>query len=97
MDLIERSSALEIVRRTSGDYAAAFSEIGKLPGVEATPVMQGQWENKPHTTTYENMTISGTYPTCSLCGFAEMGLAQQTKYCPGCGAKMGGEINYEDY
>jgi hypothetical protein len=36
--LIERDAALEIVKRTSGDYASAFSEIARLPAVEtATP------------------------------------------------------------
>ena len=33
-ELIKRNDALEIVRRTSGDYATAFSEIQKLPPVK---------------------------------------------------------------
>lgn len=33
--LIYREDALEIVRRTSGDYAAAFAEISRLPAAEA--------------------------------------------------------------
>jgi hypothetical protein len=40
MDLIERASALEIVRRTSGDYATSFAEIGRLPAVDAAPVVR---------------------------------------------------------
>jgi hypothetical protein len=40
MDLIERASALEIVRRISGDYAAAFAEIGRLPAVDAVQVIR---------------------------------------------------------
>jgi hypothetical protein len=36
--LIYREDALEIVRRTSGDYAAAFAEISRLPAVDAVQV-----------------------------------------------------------
>lgn len=37
-DYISREAAMEIVKRTSGDYAAAFSEIRKLPAADAEPV-----------------------------------------------------------
>ena len=37
-DYISRETALEIVKRTSGDYAAAFSEIRKLPATNVEPV-----------------------------------------------------------
>lgn len=37
-EYIKKEDALEIVRRTSGDYAAAFSEIRKLPTVDAVKV-----------------------------------------------------------
>lgn len=36
--LIYREDALEIVRRTSGDYATAFAEISRLPAVDAVQV-----------------------------------------------------------
>ena len=39
-DYISREAAMEIVKRTSGDYAAAFSEIRKLPAADAEPVLQ---------------------------------------------------------
>lgn len=38
--LIYREDALEIVRRTSGDYAAAFAEIRKLPAADVEPVVR---------------------------------------------------------
>ena len=38
--LIYREDALEIVRRTSGDYAAAFAEIRKLPAADVVPVVR---------------------------------------------------------
>ena len=57
--------------------------------VEVEPVRHGKWEVKQQTkTTNYNMTISGKYPTCNLCGFAEMGPFNETNYCPNCGAKM---------
>lgn len=33
-DLISRSAAMDIVKRTSGDYAAAWAEIKHLPAVD---------------------------------------------------------------
>lgn len=38
--LIYREDALEIVRRTSGDYAAAFAEIRKLPAADVAEVVR---------------------------------------------------------
>lgn len=37
-ECIERAAALEITTRTCGDYAAAWSEIRKLPTVDAVGV-----------------------------------------------------------
>ena len=34
------------------------------------------------------MIITGTYPTCNLCGQAEIGMVKQTNFCPNCGADM---------
>lgn len=39
-EYIERGRALEIVKRTSGDYAAAWSEIGKLPAADVVEVVR---------------------------------------------------------
>lgn len=39
-DLIIREDALEIVKRTGGDYATAFSEISKLPAVDAVEIVK---------------------------------------------------------
>lgn len=41
-DYISREAAMEIVKRTSGDYAAAFSEIRKLPAADVEPVRQNK-------------------------------------------------------
>lgn len=86
MDLIERTSVLEIVRRTSGDYATAFSEIGRLPAVDTTPVRHGQFNRKEY--------IYGTRFTCSVCGCK---CTRPYNYCPNCGAKMdGGEVDAKE-
>lgn len=42
-DYIGRQEALEIVKRTSGDYATAFCEIRKLPAADVRPVVRGEW------------------------------------------------------
>jgi hypothetical protein len=93
MDLIERTSALEIVRRTSGDYAAAFAEIGRLPTVNAAPVRHGYWE-----------LITTGYGTkqyrCSQCKDDEYWKRRfcygDEHFCPNCGALMCQERLDED-
>jgi hypothetical protein len=39
-EYIERDAALEIVKRTSGDYATAFAEIRKIPAADVAPVVR---------------------------------------------------------
>ena len=58
------------------------------PTIDAVPVVRGEWIQKHHITSFSNMTLTGTFPTCSLCGYAWLGVAQNTNYCPNCGAKM---------
>lgn len=89
MDLIERDSALEIVRRTSGDYAAAFAEIGKLPTVDAAPVVHARWESY-----HESDFGWDEYGVqCTHCGLQiERGkINYLSRYCPRCGSIMDGK------
>ena len=37
-EYIEREAALDIVKRTSGDYAAAFTEIAHTPASDVAPI-----------------------------------------------------------
>lgn len=37
-EYIKRTEALEITTRTCGDYAAAWSEIRKLPAADVAPI-----------------------------------------------------------
>ena len=39
-EYIKKEAAMDIVRRTSGDYVAAFSEIRKFPAADVIPVQQ---------------------------------------------------------
>ena len=48
----------------------------------------GEWVDKYHVIQTNGMTITGTYPTCSLCGYAEIGIEKHNNYCGNCGAKM---------
>ena len=83
-EYIDREKAMEIVKRTSGDYAAAWSKIRQLPAADVTPVVHGEWIVNPKRE-YDYI--------CSVCG----GYAPEdrwrnnailTPYCPNCGAKM---------
>lgn len=98
-DYISREAAMEIVKRTSGDYAAAFSEMRKLPAADAEPVRHGNWNIR----LADEMTLC---LECSICGrkvdnidlhhlleAGEYGEAcRRYPYCH-CGAKMQGAEN----
>lgn len=85
-EYIERAVALDVVKRTSGDYVAAWSEIVHLPAADVAEVRHGRW-------------IDGV---CSECGFDAMyykGIPAQvyTDYCPSCGARMGEEDEHDKH
>lgn len=92
-DYISREAAMEIVKRTSGDYAAAFSEIRKLPAADAEPVRHGEWLR-----TDDDWNSLVTIQ-CSACGgewcfeIDEDVQLLGYNYCPGCGCKMDLEEN----
>ena len=56
-EYIERDAALEIVKRTSGDYVAAFAEIRKIPAADDVPVVR--CKECKHL----------FYTMCAACGF----------------------------
>ena len=62
--------------------------VRNRPGVAAEPVRHGTWEMCRKTIKRDFATLTGTYPTCSLCGHAEFGMDKSTPYCQNCGAKM---------
>ena len=81
-EYIKKVDALEIVKRTSGDYAAAFLEIRKLPAADVAPVVHGKW-------------LKGTQDVdgCIKCSVCSLELdkyiigGKLPEYCL-CGAKM---------
>lgn len=97
-DLISRKDAIDIMN-AKGDVAqgtpkavfySAAHMLETLPAVEAEPVRHGTWKMCRKTLKTDFATLTGTYPTCSLCGHAEFGVDKSTPYCPECGAKMDG-------
>lgn len=60
----------------------AVKVIYRLPAADVAPVRHGEW------------TERACRPTCSLCGFSGSLIdapISPFKYCPNCGAKMGGD------
>ena len=91
-EYIERAVALDVVKRTSGDYVAAWSEIVHLPAADVAEVMHGRW-------VFDHMTGEGSYYShCSECNyqefFANEDVEKRHKYCLNCGARMGKEANH---
>ncbi len=91
-EYIERDVALEIVKRTSGDYATAFSEIARISAADVAPVVHARWITEDNTEGYTGD------PRCTACkglldGEAVYGYTPGVDsffYCPNCGAKMDG-------
>ena len=90
-EYIERTEALEITTRTCGDYAAAWSEIRKLPAADVAPVVHGKPVTKIHTD-----TLTGYHEAIGK--FAEDGANLYRKkmvhanipyyHCPVCGVAL---------
>ena len=107
-DLISRREVLEAIderERIARKYVPDIQDdelrptlkslrefVNKRPAVDAEPVRHGTWEMCRKTIKTDFATLTGTYPTCSLCGHVEFGMDKSTPYCPNCGAKM----NLED-
>ena len=100
-DLISRDAVIKIlnnsrsIRARDGaggvwiDLLDVTDGILRIPTAE--PVRHGTWEMRRSTLKTDFATLTGTYPTCNLCGHVEYGVDKSTPYCPGCGAKMDGE------
>ncbi len=95
-EYIKREDALEITKRTSGDYATAFSEICKIPTVDVTPVRHGRWICiRKRYGEYECSVCRGVDSNCS--DYYGTHVVTEQEYCPNCGAKMDGGMNNEIY
>ena len=99
-DLISRDTAIKILNgggssiRTMlcGDNDIWINLMDATDGIlripAAEPVRRGTWKMRRKTLNTDFATLTGTYPTCNLCGHVEYGVDKSTPYCPGCGAKM---------
>lgn len=83
-EYIERTEALEITTRTCGDYAAAWSEIRKLPAADIAPVRHGKWL---HTDYALHWTAKDECSECTYHALDRDDLSHYN-YCPNCGAIM---------
>ena len=82
-EYIKREVALEITKRTSGDYATAFAEICRIPTADVAPVVHGRWE-VIHVQNHWDKA------RCSACKRLFESYEWGSNYCPVCGAKMDG-------
>lgn len=83
-DYIKREKALEIVKRTSGDYAAAFAEIAHTEPEDVSPIFHAKWETDE--VTGEKYCSDCLEPAVFTSGhFYHCG-----KFCSHCGARMDG-------
>ena len=62
--------------------SAVSKFVNNQHAVDAEPVRHGTWKMCRKTLKTDFATLTGTYPTCSLCGHAEFGMDKSTPYCP---------------
>lgn len=81
-EYIKKVDALEIVKRTRGDYASTFIEITILPKADVAPVVHGKWIYKKEW----GRLITNECSICKQILTTQNG--ELMNYCPHCGAKM---------
>ena len=89
-EYIERAAALDVVKRTSGDYVAAWSEIAHIPAADVAEVRHGRWEFLGPSRLIKSCMCG----TCSVCHVRSKFISN-IAICPTCGAHMDGEIKNE--
>lgn len=63
--------------------------LEELEKLRAKPSFtHGKWEDKHHVIPLDNVTLTGIYPTCSLCGYIGLGMGKRSNFCANCGADM---------
>ena len=91
-EYIERAVALDVVKRTSGDYVAAWSEIVQLPAADVAEVRHAFWSDY------------GSGVCCTNCGVSLFHQDENNNwgiepskfmFCPSCGALMDEEADRE--
>lgn len=79
-DYIEREAALDTVKRTSGDYAAAWAEIAHMPTVDAVPVVR--CKDCKHSISCVDKSGAIAYVVCNLDEYSDgVELRTPMDYC----------------
>lgn len=92
-EYIKREDALTITTRTCGDYAAAWSEIRKLPAADVAEVHHAHWEEADwreyDAQSCETIRFPKAAIVCSDCWNAfKKDALWKKNFCPNCGAEM---------
>lgn len=92
-EYIKREDALTITTRTCGDYAAAWSEIRKLPAADVAEVHHAHWEEADwreyDAQSCETIRFPKAAIVCSDCWNAfKKDALWEKNFCPNCGAEM---------
>lgn len=99
-DLIERKESIEAIKKYGKDAISAGRKhidpvddiielcnmLAALPAVEAAPVVHAHWIYHP-----DDLFPAESKQECSYCHVEETMYIRNEKFCPNCGAKMGGE------
>lgn len=95
-EYIERGFALDVVKRTSGDYAAAFAEIAHAPAADVVEVRHGRWIGLEYDGYADGCPVYDLWE-CSECGEEVRGEDVPATYpwCRSCGARMDKEDEHE--
>lgn len=82
-EYIDRAEALDAVKRTSGDYVAAWTEIAHIPAADVAEVRHGRWIPEAcESVSKRNRLIEYRVYSCSICGRSNGRVKK--KYCPNC-------------
>ena len=89
-EYIERDFALDVVKRTSGDYAAAFAEIAHAPAADVAPVVHGTPMLRYRPEKYERYEEYGTNENGEMLYLKRVFVDEKNyaMYCPACGKRL---------
>ena len=87
-EYIKREDALNIVKRTSGDYVAAWKCIANLSPVDVVPVVHGRWIDKMVRDWH---CSECDYEIAKVRKFDGYCYDDKPNFCPNCGARMDGD------
>lgn len=88
-EYIERAKVLDVVKRTSGDYAAAWAEIAHMPAEDVVEVRHGGWIGIEYDGYADGFPVYDLWE-CSECGEEVRGddVPATHPWCHSCGARM---------